>query len=300
MSTASSRPTPRCRWWWRSRRRRGRRWRAAPTRSSFRTSPRRTSGTSWWSGSAARWRSGRSCRGSPNRRTTFRAAARRRTSTTSRSSPRCSRSGGEAVLPYQLVYHERYDLNLGEHVFPSKKVQWLKDRLLRTRFAAPEDFVSPEPATDDDVRLVHDAEWVAKLRSGTLTYQDILRLEIPYSRQMVEAFWLAAGGTILAARQALECGVGFNIGGGFHHAFPGHGEGFCAVNDVAVAIRRLQREGAIRRAMVVDCDVHHGNGTAAIFTGDQSVFTLSIHQANNYPSLTPLSSMAIHLPDGGA
>src|SRR3954453_2304785 len=232
MSTASSRPTPRCRWWGRSRRGRGRRWRAAPTRSSFRTSPRRTSGTSSWSGSAARWRSGRSCRGSPNRRTNFRAAARRGASTTSRSSPRCSRSGGEAVLPYQLVYHERYDLNLGEHVFPSKKFQWLKDRLLRTRFAAPEDFVSPEPATDDDVRLVHSDEWVAKLRSGTLSYQDILRLEIPYSRQMVEGFWLAAGGTILAARLALRDGVGFNIGGGFHHAFPGHGEGFCAVNDI--------------------------------------------------------------------
>src|SRR5207302_1575705 len=114
----------------------------------------------------------------------------------------------------------------------------------------------------------------------------------------VDAFWLAAGGTILAARQALECGIGFNIGGGFHHAFPGHGEGFCAVNDIAVAIRRLQRDGSIRRAMVVDCDVHHGNGTAAVFTDDSSVFTLSIHQLNNYPQLKPLSKLDIHLPDG--
>jgi acetoin utilization deacetylase AcuC-like enzyme len=114
---------------------------------------------------------------------------------------------------------------------------------------------------------------------------------------MVDAFWLAAGGTILAARLALRDGVGFNIGGGFHHAFPGHGEGFCAINDIAIAIRRLQREGVIRRAMVVDCDVHHGNGTAAIFAGDESVFTLSIHQANNYPSEKPLSSLDIHLAD---
>jgi acetoin utilization deacetylase AcuC-like enzyme len=115
---------------------------------------------------------------------------------------------------------------------------------------------------------------------------------------MVEAFWLAAGGTILVARQALEVGLGFNIGGGFHHAFPAHGEGFCAINDIAVAIRRMQRDGAIRRAMVVDCDVHHGNGTAGVFAGDQSVFTLSIHQFNNYPSEKPLSSLDIHLPDG--
>jgi acetoin utilization deacetylase AcuC-like enzyme len=202
------------------------------------------------------------------------------------------------VPPLRFVYSERYDLNLGDHVFPSKKFRWLHDRLLRTRFAVPEDFTEPEPATDDDILLVHDPEWVAKLKHGTLTYQDILRLEIPYSRQMVDACWLAAGGTILAARFALESGVGFNVGGGFHHAFPDHGEGFCAVNDIAVAIRRLQRDGAIRRAMVVDCDVHHGNGTAAIFTGDPSVFTLSIHQFNNYPSEKPPSSLDIHLPDG--
>jgi acetoin utilization deacetylase AcuC-like enzyme len=203
-----------------------------------------------------------------------------------------------AALPFRLVYSEHYDLHLGDHVFPSKKFRWLHDRLIRSHFATAEDFIEPSAATDDDLRLVHDADWVARLRSGTLTYQDILRLEIPYSRQMVEAFWLAAGGTILAARLAMESGVGFNIGGGFHHAFPGHGEGFCAINDIAVAVRRLQHDGIIRRAMVVDCDVHHGNGTAAIFAGDQSVFTLSIHQYNNYPSEKPPSSLDIHLADG--
>jgi acetoin utilization deacetylase AcuC-like enzyme len=202
------------------------------------------------------------------------------------------------VLPYRLVYHELYDLHLGAHVFPSKKYRWLHDRLLRTRFAAKEDFVAPEPATDADILLVHDPAWVAKLRNGTLTYQDILQLEIPYSRQMVDAFWLAAGGSILCSRLALQHGVAFNIGGGFHHAFPAHGEGFCAINDIAIAIRRLQADGAIRRAMVVDCDVHHGNGTAAIFANDPSVFTLSIHQFNNYPSEKPPSSLDIHLADG--
>src|SRR5207247_10770017 len=120
----------------------------------------------------------------------------------------------------------------------------------------------------------------------------------PYSRQMVEAFWLAAGGTILAAQQALTYGLAFNIAGGFHHAFPDHGEGFCAINDIAIAVRRLQRDGSIRRAMIVDCDVHHGNGTAAIFAADSSVYTLSIHQYNNYTIEKPLSDMDIHLPDG--
>ncbi len=202
------------------------------------------------------------------------------------------------MLPFRLVYHELYDLHLGAHVFPSKKYRWLRDRLVRTRFASAEDFIEPQPASDEDILLVHEREWVTKLRTGTLSYQEILQLEVPYSRQMVEAFWLAAGGTILASRLALEQRIGFNVGGGFHHAFAGHGEGFCAINDIAVAVRRLQRDGAIRRAMVVDCDVHHGNGTAGIFAGDTSVFTLSIHQFNNYPSVKPPSSMDIHLADG--
>jgi acetoin utilization deacetylase AcuC-like enzyme len=115
---------------------------------------------------------------------------------------------------------------------------------------------------------------------------------------MVEGFWLMAGGTILAARNALRDGIGFNIGGGFHHAFAAHGEGFCAINDIAIAIRRLQKDGAIQRAMVVDVDVHHGNGTAAIFAGDPSVFTLSIHQRDNYPQEKPPSTLDLHLPDG--
>jgi acetoin utilization deacetylase AcuC-like enzyme len=198
----------------------------------------------------------------------------------------------------RFVYSDGYDLNIGEHVFPARKYRLLRDRLLHTGFAVLDDFVEPEPATDQDMRLVHDADWVAKLRGGTLSFEEILRLEIPYSRQMVQAFWTCTGGTILAARMALESGVGFNIGGGFHHAFAGHGEGFCAINDIAVAIRRVQKDGAIRRAMVVDCDVHDGNGTAAIFAHDDSVYTLSIHQWNNYPSEKPPSSMDIHLPDG--
>jgi acetoin utilization deacetylase AcuC-like enzyme len=201
------------------------------------------------------------------------------------------------MLPFKLVYHPGYDLNLGDHVFPSQKFRLLRERLLGDGLAAPEDLVEPEPACEADLLLVHDRDWVERLRTGTLTFHDILKLEIPYSRQMVKAFWLAAGGTTLAARLALRDGVGFNIGGGFHHAFADHGEGFCAIHDCAVAIRRLQKDGLIERAMVVDCDVHHGNGTAAIFARDKTVFTLSIHQFNNYPGEKPASDIDIHLAD---
>jgi acetoin utilization deacetylase AcuC-like enzyme len=201
------------------------------------------------------------------------------------------------MLPFRLVYHPHYNMDIGAHVFPAKKYGLLRDRLLRTGFAAEEDFVAPEPASDEDVLLVHDPAWVDKLRHGTLSYQDIQRLEIPYSRKTMESVWLTAGGTILAARHALESRLGFNVGGGFHHAFAAHGEGFCALNDIAVAVRRLQQDRVIHRAMIIDCDVHHGNGTAGIFANDPSVFTLSIHQANNYPSEKPLSSLDIHLPD---
>jgi len=201
-------------------------------------------------------------------------------------------------LPFRLIYHDGYDLNLGAHVFPSQKYRLVRERMLRDGFAGPGDFLPPEPAADADVLLVHHQDWVHRLRTGTLSCEDILRLEIPYSRELVEAVWLATGGSILAARGALERRIGFNIGGGFHHAFPGHGEGFCAIHDVAVAIRRLQSDGLIRRTLVVDCDVHHGNGTAAIFASDAGVFTLSIHQLNNYPIEKPPSSIDIDLDDG--
>jgi len=202
------------------------------------------------------------------------------------------------LLPFKLIYHDGYDLNLGSHVFPSQKYRLIRDRLLSDGFAHPGDFIEPEPATDEDLMLVHRRAWVQRLKNGTLDYMELMKLEIPYSREMVRAFWLAAGGTILASRKALEDGIGFNIGGGFHHAFPGHGEGFCAIHDVAVAIRKLQQEKRIERAMVVDCDVHDGNGTAGIFSGDPTVFTLSIHQFNNYPSIKPPSTIDIDLADG--
>jgi acetoin utilization deacetylase AcuC-like enzyme len=202
------------------------------------------------------------------------------------------------MLPFKLVYHEGYDLRLGEHVFQSQKFRMVRDALLAEGLAEPADILAPEPATDEDILRVHTREWVHKLWHDTLTASERMRLEIPYSSAAVTGFWLAAGGSILAARCALRDGFGINIGGGFHHAFPGHGEGFCMIHDVAVAIRRLQADHALRKVLVVDTDVHQGNGTAAIFAGDANVFTVSLHQENNYPQPKPPSDLDVNLADG--
>src|SRR6266404_203816 len=170
------------------------------------------------------------------------------------------------MLPFKLVYHARYDLNLGVHVFPSQKFRLIHEMLFRENIAAPQDFLRPEAASDEDILRVHTGEWVRKLKTGMLTASDVMKLEVPYSPELVEAVWLAAGGSILAAQSALRDGFGSNLGGGFHHAYPGHGEGFCAIHDVAVAIRKLQADGTIKRAMVVDTDVHQIGIWAADFT----------------------------------
>jgi len=229
------------------------------------------------------------------------------------------------MLPFKLIYSDGYYLPIGQHVFPAEKYRRIRDRLLATGVAQLADFLEPQPASDQDILLVHKPEYVHKLKTGTLSPREEMEMEIPYSRDLVEAFWLAAGGSILAARQAVTDRVAINIGGGFHHAFPDHGEGFCMIHDVAVAIRRMQRDDAIRTAMTVDCDVHQGNGTAAIFAGTRvpteplpstsvptlnaggatkmrsahagDVFTISLHQHNNYPLYKPMSSIDVDLPD---
>src|SRR5258708_12728 len=201
------------------------------------------------------------------------------------------------MLPFKVVYHDKYDLNLGPHVFPSQKFRLIAEALVAEKIAAREDFVRPEPASDQDILRVHTPEWVRKLKTGMPTASEVMLLEIPYSRELVEAVWLAAGGSILAAQCALRDGFGTNLGGGFHHAYPDHGEGFCAIHDVAVAIRRLQADGAIKKAMVVDTDVHHGNGTAAVFRKDASGVTISIHHGKNVPAHKPPSTIDLHMMD---
>lgn len=198
----------------------------------------------------------------------------------------------------KFIYADEYDLHLGNHVFPSIKYRLIKEKLVSDGIARPQDIVAPPAATEDEIALVHSRDYIRKLQTGKLSHVEILRMEIPYSPELVRAVWLSAGGSILAGRTALSEGTCANIGGGFHHAYPDHGEGFCVLHDVAIAIRALQKEKIIERAMTVDVDVHHGNGTAAIFAGDHSVFTLSIHQANNYPYPKPPSSLDIHLADG--
>lgn len=201
------------------------------------------------------------------------------------------------MLPFKLIYDQRYDLNLGAHVFPSQKYRLVEEALLRDGIADNSDIVAPAAASDEDVLRVHSREYVHKLKTGGLNYLEILRMEVPYSKELIEACWLAAGGSIEAGKHALTDGCAFNLGGGFHHAYPDHGEGFCVIHDVAIAIRRLQFDGAIETAMVVDTDVHQGNGTAAIFGGDGTVFTFSIHQENNYPYPKPPSNIDVDLPD---
>lgn len=229
------------------------------------------------------------------------------------------------MLPFKLVYSDDYFLPIGAHVFPAQKYRLIHKRLLETGIADASNFIAPQPASDHDILLVHTPEYVNKLKTGTLTAMEELAMEIPFSPELVRVFWLSAGGSILAAEHALQNGIAFNIAGGFHHAYPDHGEGFCMIHDVAVAIRRMQKDGKIRPAMTVDCDVHHGNGTAAIFAGTRTsadplpsvasstlsrsggrarqaqagdVFTISLHQYNNYPPDKPPSSIDVDLPDG--
>jgi acetoin utilization deacetylase AcuC-like enzyme len=202
------------------------------------------------------------------------------------------------VLPFKLVYHTGYNLDLGAHVFPARKYRLIRDGLVGQGIADSADILAPEPATDEDVLRVHTPDYVHKLKTGTLSASEQMRLELPFSQPVVDAFWLAAGGSILAAHCALQDGIGVNLGGGFHHAFPGHGEGFCMLNDVAIAARRMQVEGAAAQVLVVDADVHQGNGTAYIFANDPTVFTFSIHQVRNYPQPKPPSDLDVNLADG--
>src|SRR3984957_7108605 len=202
------------------------------------------------------------------------------------------------MLPFKVIYHPQYDLDLGTHVFPSEKFKLIHDALLSEGIAEAADFLQPESAPDEDILRVHTPAYVDKLQTDSLTLSERMKLEIPLSELTRSAFWLAAGGSTLAGRKALEDGFAANLSGGFHHAYPGHGEGFCMIHDVAVAIRSLQAGRKIRTAMTVDTDVHHGNGTAAIFGNDASVYTFSIHQENNYPLPKPPSDEDIGLEDG--
>lgn len=197
----------------------------------------------------------------------------------------------------KLVYSEDYYVNIGQHVFPTIKYRLIRQKLLSDGGIKSSDFIKPESASDEDILSVHTGEYLDKLKNGTLSQIEMFNLELPYSEELVNASRLCAGGSILASNIALDCGVGIHIGGGFHHAFPDHGEGFCVLNDIAIAVRKLQKNKKIDRALIIDCDLHQGNGTAYIFSKDDSVFTFSIHQENNYPFFKPPSDLDIGLRD---
>ncbi len=199
----------------------------------------------------------------------------------------------------KVFYSPNYYANIGDgHVFPIRKFELVRDRLLQEGTLEPEDLVEPEPASIADVLQVHTEDYVTRLRAGTLNKSEIRRLGLPWSESLVRRSFYAVGGTIAAARMALETGIGSNLAGGTHHSFADRGEGFCVLNDVAIAIRTLQRDLRIRRSAIVDCDVHQGNGTATIFAGDAQVFTLSIHGAKNYPLFKARSTLDVELDDG--
>jgi acetoin utilization deacetylase AcuC-like enzyme len=199
----------------------------------------------------------------------------------------------------QVFYTPRYYADIGDsHIFPIRKFELVRDRLLAEGTLRPDELVEPSPARIEDVRLVHTEDYVSRLCSGTLTSKELRRLGLPWSESLVRRSFYASGGTIAAAQIALVEGYGSNLAGGTHHSFADRGEGFCVLNDVAIAIRALRARGLIRRAAIVDCDVHQGNGTATIFANDEETFTFSIHGANNYPLFKAESKLDVELPDG--
>jgi len=204
------------------------------------------------------------------------------------------------VEKVKLIYSEKYRVDIGAHVFPTEKYGLIKEKLIKERLFEQADFLPPPMPDEKDILSVHTEEYLDKLKEGKLSMMEIMTMELPYSQELFEASLLCVGGTIQACRNAIESGLGIHVGGGFHHAFPDHGEGFCVLNDIACGIRHLQKTKKIAKALIVDCDLHQGNGTAYIFREDRSVFTFSIHQENNYPGIKPPSDLDIGLDDGTA
>lgn len=186
------------------------------------------------------------------------------------------------------------------HRFPIAKYALLRDAVLAEGVVAPSAMHDPARASLADLRRVHDIDYVTRLMRGTMPPAEQRTLGFPWSEGLVERSFRATGGTIAAAAHALDAGIAMNLAGGTHHAFPSHGEGFCVFNDVAVALRALRARGRIRRAAIVDLDVHQGNGTHAIFAGDEDTFTFSMHGRRNYPFRKVPGSLDVELEDGTA
>jgi acetoin utilization deacetylase AcuC-like enzyme len=193
----------------------------------------------------------------------------------------------------------RYTIPLPDgHRFPIAKYALLRERVLAEGLIDPADLHEPARADRETIQLVHTAEYVGRIADGRMLAGEERQLGFPWSEHLVERSFRSVAGTCEAAAAALDRGVAINLAGGTHHAFRDHGEGFCVFNDVAIAIRALQRDGRIRRAAIIDLDVHQGNGTHAIFAGDSTVFTFSMHGGRNYPFHKVAGSLDIELDDG--
>lgn len=198
----------------------------------------------------------------------------------------------------RVSYHDDYVIPLPpRHSFPMPKFSALRDLLVEEAIVSPDNIVAPEEADWDLLGLVHTRGYLESLRCGSMAMSAIRRMGFPWTQALVRRSRLAVQGTVNAARMALKDGMSGNLAGGTHHAMPDHAQGFCVLNDTAIAIRYLQEAGLIRRALVIDLDVHQGNGTAKIFEHDQSVYTFSVHGEKNFPLRKERSTRDVPLPD---
>lgn len=199
----------------------------------------------------------------------------------------------------KVCYTDRYMVPLAAtHPFPMPKYKMARDRLLAEGSITYWNLIEPSLVSEQDILLVHTPEYWFRCVKGELSEREIRRIGFPWSEGLVRRARAAVQGTIIAARNALRDGVASNLAGGTHHAYPDHGEGYCVLNDIAIATRVLQRDGLAERVAVIDCDVHQGNGTAAIFQHDPNVFTFSIHGEKNFPARKERSKLDIDLPSG--
>ena len=198
----------------------------------------------------------------------------------------------------KIFYADHYVLPLpAQHRFPMRKYALLRARVEEEGLAGADGLQSAPGATDKEILRAHAAHYLARVKGGQLSSDEQRRIGFPWSPELVERSRRSSGATLAAARAALQDGVGINLGGGTHHAFRDRGEGYCVFNDSAIAALTLQAEGKVRRVAILDCDVHQGNGTAAILADDPTVFTLSVHGANNFPFDKQESDLDIELPD---
>lgn len=198
----------------------------------------------------------------------------------------------------KIFYHDQFVLPLPEgHRFPMSKYALLRQRVMEAGLVAPADLQTAEPASDEQLERAHDREYIRRMQAGEMTAQEMRRIGFPWSAAMVERARRSVGSTIAASRAAISEGYGINLAGGTHHAGRDFGQGYCVFNDAAVAARAMQAEGRVERVVILDCDVHQGNGTAAIFANDPTVFTFSIHGAKNFPFHKERSDLDIDLAD---